>query len=381
MKIAIIGGGASGVALAKMLTSSNHTVTIYERFNSLLKKVKMSGNGRGNVSNINMDAKMYNDPTFAKNIISLLDLKKLEEVLGVNLKEDEEGRLYPYFEKTQIIYDGLTSDLKCHINYNSEVKEITIVDQQYKIKDDYYDVIVLALGSEAGLTKDNYFSLNNINLVNNLGHHLTKLYPSLSPLYLEERMPLLNGRKVKGSVSLIINDEKYTSSGEILFKNDSLSGIAIFELSSIYARKKVKNEKITKANLSVDLFPNLSDDELFKMLLKRYKNSKTPFKGLLEDEVVQYLKSRCNLTNINQTVNLLKNLTFKIDLDKNSDIYQVISGGIALNEVTIDLESKIHKNLFIMGEMLDVDGRCGGYNLHFAFSSAYKVYLKLKGMK
>ena len=72
-------------------------------------------------------------------------------------------------------------------------------------------------------------------------------------------------------------------------------------------------------------------------------------------------------------------MKFNINLDKQPDIYQVISGGVNINEINNDLSSKLNENLYFIGEVLDIDGMCGGYNLHFAFSSAYKVYLKLKG--
>ena len=107
MNIAIIGGGASGVMLAHLLEKETN-VTIFEKNSSLLHKVKMTGNGKGNVSNLNMDKSYYNNPTFVNNIINLLDINKLSDSLSCLLKNDEMGRIYPYFEKSNIIIDGLT---------------------------------------------------------------------------------------------------------------------------------------------------------------------------------------------------------------------------------------------------------------------------------
>ena len=374
MNIAIIGGGASGVMLAHLLEKETN-VTIFEKNSSLLHKVKMTGNGKGNVSNLNMDKSYYNNPTFVNNIINLLDINKLSDSLSCLLKNDEMGRIYPYFEKSNIIIDGLTL-YNTNIKLNYEVKNISKKDNHYLIDGEEFDIVVIATGSDA---PNKIINKNNCELIKKLGHNITYLYPSLSPIHIKDNLRIISGKRVKGSISLKYKDETYTHQGEILFKDDSLSGICVFELSSIYARNKVKNIDMKDAYLEVDLFPNIEEKELFSILLKRYKTNREPLKGLFDEGFVKFISSKVDIKNINKLTNYLKHMKFNINLDKQPDIYQVISGGVNINEINNDLSSKLNENLYFIGEVLDIDGMCGGYNLHFAFSSAYKVYLKLKG--
>ena len=377
MRIGIIGGGASGVFLAKLLEKDKDEVVIFEKNNSLLKKVRMTGNGRGNVSNNNMDKHFYNHPDFCAPLISKLNINQLSSKLNCLLKSDDEGRIYPYFEKTQIVVDGLSLD-KTSVRLNTEVNNINIVGDKYFINNEEFDSVVIATGSEA---PNGLFSDNNKKLIKALDHNITNLYPSLSILFVNDNLKKISGKRVKGNISLILNDEKYQTNGEILFKDDSLSGIAVFELSSIYARKCVKKEKFDKAYLELDLFSDIDEQDLFTLLLNRFKQSKEPLKGLFDQEFIDYLKNKVDVKNIKNLSHYLKHMVFNINLNKTANIYQVVSGGVDINEINNDLSSKKHKGLYFMGEVLDIDGICGGYNLHFAFSSAYRVYNSLKGRK
>ena len=181
------------------------------------------------------------------------------------------------------------------------------------------------------------------------------------------------------AVQLNENKEIYQEKGEVIFRDNGLSGISIFNASFYINKLNLKNPTV-----SLDLFPNLEKDELINFLSKKVNQSPTNFFiGLTNKMIGQYIINKLNLKNnitqndINKIANTLKDLSFEInDL---IDAPQVAKGGVDINEIKSNLELIKYPNIYIGGEMIDIDGKCGGYNLHFAFSSALTIYNNIKG--
>lgn len=395
-RIAIIGGGAAGLICASKLSQNNQCVIdIFEKSNKVGHKILISGNGKCNLTNINVNKYKYNNPEFIDAVLGKNSTKELQDEflsLGLLTKIDEEGRVYPYSESSNSVLDVLLSSLNNNnvsIFLNSEIRDIK-VNNKYYINNLEYDYLVIASGSRAMDKGEDSAkkALNKLGLVS------TKLAPALTPINVKEDLKSLKGIRSDAKATLYIDKEKHESTGEILFKDNSISGIAIFELSSFLARSKVKGS-IKECTLSLDLMPEYSNDELEEILEKRVNDLKELnaefflrgiFNKMLNQKIYKRagldIKKKCiNITkkDIEVMISIIKNFSFAVDLDAKNDICQVYSGGIEVNQVNNKLESLTYKNMYIAGETLDVDGVCGGYNLHFAFYSGLVIAKDILG--
>lgn len=399
MNIAIIGGGACGLMCAALLKdkiSKKSIITIIEKEDKVGKKLLQTGNGRGNISNTNMNDNFYND-SFVSNVIkefTPLDLISFFKKCGVLTFNDQEGRIYPRSETASTILNALRDSYLSSKNviektstsvYSVEKKNDKFIVKGNNFQEEY-DVVIMCIGSKAG-TKN--YSEKLLHIFN---HTSSEVYPSLCPIYVKENVSSLKGLHAKVKATLVM-DEAYTSEGEILFKDDSLSGIVMFELSSFYARKKVKKE-VFNVYVYLDMLKEYSNVEIYSMLLNLVSNypnkdcslllngffPKMIAKYVLDNSNVEYKNRKYkNLTEneLKQIAATIKSLRFSVNQDITPTNGQVYSGGVNLDEVSPYLESKLVSNLYFGGEMLNVDGKCGGYNLHFAFACASKIASKL----
>ena len=371
-RIALIGGGATNLLLASLLSKHKDIkVDIIEIRDRVGKKILETGNGKCNFTNVNITKHDYNHEEFVSNIINQNILKTFSE-LGLLYYNDNEGRCYPNSDASNSILDLLRSTYLVNKNVNelvnSEVTKIEKENNGYYLfinnKKEYYDYISIGIGSKVNNPK---FKDLNLSL------NINKYKPSLCPLNID--INGLKGVRVKCLVSLLDDlNVIYTEKGEVIFKDNAISGIAIFNASFYLNKYKLNNPYI-----SLDLFPSHSEYELTDFLLnKPNKEVNTFFIGITNKSISQYLIKRLNLkdTLSNKDIILiakeLKNLKFKVK--GLVDTPQVAKGGININEVNSNLELKKYKNIYIGGECLDVDAKCGGYNLHFAFSSALTIY-------
>lgn len=395
MKIAIIGGGASGLLCAAKLNAlfkNNISIDIIEKDKKVGRKIIMTGNGKGNISNTNVNEAKYNDNfvKFALENFSYLDLVNFFESKGVLLTKDEEGRVYPRSETSNTILDTLRSSYESKLinevletnieRLNFEKNQIRVVGKNFN---KLYDYVVVTTGSKASL--NNVPNNFNEGLISSTNHTLTSFYPALSPLYIKESIASLRGirAKVKANMEL---DKAYSVEGEVLFKDDSLSGICMFELSTFYARNMIKN-RINKLSLELDFLKEFKVEFLIDKLKGIRKNlpdndASLLLNGFFPKMLAKYildstkleLKGRKNKDLNDKELEIIalsiKKQKFNIDTKKTSNNCQVMVGGICLDEVNAStLESKLHSNLYFGGEVLNVDGQCGGFNLHFAFAS------------
>ena len=396
MKIAIIGGGASGLFCAAklyaLLKNKNVSIDIIEKDKKVGRKVLMTGNGKGNISNSNVSSIKYNSDFVSHSLdcLSYLDLVNFFESKGVLLTKDEEGRVYPRSETSNTILDTLRSSYESNFinevletnveRLNFEKEKIRVIGKNFN---KLYDYVVVTTGTKAGL--NNIPNNFNEELIKSTNHKLTSSYPALSPLFVKENIASLRGVRAKVKASMEI-DKLYEVEGEVLFKDDSLSGICMFELSTFYARNMIKN-KLNKVSLELDFLKEYKVEFLIdklKEILNNLPNNDASLllNGFFPKMLAKYildasklnLKGRKNKDLNDKELEIIalniKKQRFNIETKKTSSNCQVMVGGVDLNEVNPStLESKLHSNLFFGGEVLNIDGQCGGFNLHFAFAS------------
>lgn len=241
MKVAIIGGGASGLMCASFLKRNNSKldITIYEKNKGLGRKILASGNGKCNFMNYKATIFDYNNPDFVKNIFNNTNKEDVINYfagLGLLFKFDQEGRMYPQSESSETILKLLTDDLK-NTNIKLDTKVFSLQAQNDKIiinNDEVYDYALLASGSFAGIIPSK--SLDIYSYYNNLGLKQERLKPVLVGLKVKENLKSIGGYRAK----CIINyegEENYQERGEVIFKGDGISGICIMNASRYFKKK------------------------------------------------------------------------------------------------------------------------------------------------
>ena len=397
MKIAIIGGGASGlccaIAAAKKAKGKDAEIVIYESKERVGKKILATGNGRCNMYNAFARADDYSSPSFVRGILSRYDADSTRlffEGLGLYTRHDEEGRAYPLSNQASGVLDVLR--LECeHLGIKILCEcEITGIKKQGKgflLSDGkIYDKVVLACGGKA-VAKN----FGGYELLKATGHTVTKLMPALTKLTVKDNTytKQLKGIRHKAVLTLFCDGKKTAEEkGELLFADYGLSGIAVMQLSSLVAR----HMRISKTlpTVECDFVPDMSFGQLSESIERicRYnkemktENLLTGFmpkklgEAIVKSAGVPLNKNVGELSgkDIKAIASACKGFKFELAALRPFDDAQVTSGGADLGDFDRDtLESKKVKNLYCCGELLDIDGPCGGYNLLWAFSSGRAV--------
>ena len=398
MKIVIIGGGASGLMAAITAAKSGAEVTILEHENKPGKKILMTGNGRCNLTNKSMWAEYFHgDPHLIQTILSKFSWKdtvSFFEHEGMILK-DKAGYIYPNSMQAQSVLKLLLCDceeLHVKIKTNCNVKEIMPINQGnngYKIAFDTieqsFDGVILACGSraypETGSDGSGY------SLASKLHIPMTPVHPALCGIRSHDSWCRQSaGVRCEGSIYIYSNDKMLAKdTGEIQFTDYGVSGIPVFQVSRYVSLALAGGRPVTA---KIDFFPNKYTEELayiFEQKKKKHprRRLKEQFLGILPEKLIPVFLNRIDLTE--QTITceagdikwqkipqMLKNFIFPIYATNDFSKAQVCCGGIDTSYVQIDtLESKQYHNLYFAGEILDVDGKCGGYNLQWAWSTGY----------
>ena len=379
MKICIIGGGISGV-IAAIKASLNHDVTIIERNNTLLKKLLLTGNGRCNYFNSNMDISNFNSNSDLKELITKKNIDKVVDFydsIGI-IPKIKNGYYYPTSNTALSIKETLLKEL-----YNNKVKiitdtlidSITRVEDKFLINNKLYDKVIISTGSKAypktGSDGIGYKLLEDLNL------NIINPLPSLTPLIGSEKyFNDWNGIRVDSKISLYENNEFIKEEvGEVQLTNYGISGICVFNLSGLVSRGINKGKKET---IHINFLPFVDNIESF--LIERNNKLKNRtiielLEGILNYKLVKVILKQSNIKediyfdSIKNKQDLYNNLVdFKLNIcdTKGYDYSQVCSGGLDLKEINLNtMETKI-KNLYVVGEILDIDGLCGGYNITIA---------------
>ncbi|BBE30600.1 flavoprotein [Tepiditoga spiralis] len=389
--IVVIGGGASGLMAAISAAKLGAKVTILEKMNKPGKKILASGNGKCNYTNINTNINNYHgkDKKFIESIINNFNVNSTIEFfkqIGVYPKIDSEGRVYPFSLQASSVVDNLLYECKKHnvnIVCNAKVTNIKKKNNLYEV---YYNdtkikanSLIVSVGGKSSSKLGSDGSL--FNTIKSLNHNFSPMYPAIVQLKLKGNFKEVKGVRVRGEVTLY--DEKKLiakEKGEQLFTDYGISGISVMNLSGYV-------HSLKKPILKLDFFPNFSLNELISLLLSRKKNMphktfKESFIGLLNSKLIHLIfklsnikdkkYSNVSIDEIKKISKILKESTFDIVGTKDFENSQVTAGGLLTSEINSKtLESKINKNLYFCGEVLDVYGDCGGYNLQWAWSSGY----------
>lgn len=378
MKIIIIGSGASGLAAGISLLKCGYDVTILERNNISGKKLLLTGAGRCNFFNSDQNIVHYHssDKDILAKIITSDNIHLVEDFitsLGI-VPKVKDGYYYPFANQAYNMKELLERtylDLGGKIKYNYLVEKIEKKNSLFLINDTIScDKLILATGSKAyKMTGSDGIGYQ---LAKKFNHHIVKVLPSLTSLITREKINL-KGVRVDAKVTLYEDGVKVREElGQVQFTDYGLSGICIFNLS-YYAVKGLNRNK--KEVITIDLMPfmdkvSFKNKKVYDLLL-----------GFLPNKMIDYILKTLDISKDvyyedlsndkkQELTKILKEMEFNITSYKEFDFSQVCSGGVSLREINpLTMESIFVKNLYIIGELLDVNGDCGGYNLTFAFLS------------
>lgn len=391
-KVIVVGGGASGLIAAIIAKRHGADVSIIERNPKLGKKILATGNGRCNFTNVDALPIHYNHPEFVKHVFdafSPAETLLFFKSLGITPKIEDLGKTYPLSEQASSITDVLIYEVKrlgidviyekVILSAHKETNGFILYDQ---LGETYAcDKLIIATGGlalpQSGSDGTGY------QIAKDLGHEITRLFPALVKLRLDSPyLKQLDGVKFPGFVSLIHNNQiLQTEFGDILFTKYGISGPTILQLSrkanallldhqSIFVDVKLVSELSTAEvesrlldlkNLPIELaLLGLINRKLVPVVLKEAM--------IMTDVTVANLKPN----QIKKLSQLLTSMKFKVTGSKGYEEAQVTAGGVTVSEINAHtLESKKSKGLYFAGEIIDIDGLCGGYNLQWAWSSGY----------
>lgn len=384
--IAVIGGGASGIMAAITAARLGCDVTILEKNDRIGKKLLATGNGRCNLTNINADISDYHGGAsyFADNAKAVFWVNETIDFfseIGLLTKVEDGGKIYPYSDRASSVLDVLRAELErlcVKTVCGFDVMKIKKTDGGFKIisydaREEYADKVIFSAGGKASPSMGGG---SGYDILKKLGHTCTSLKPSIVQLKTNNKN--LRGLKgVKCHAKLTLSGISQT--GELLFTDDGLSGPPAFYVSSYY-------NPGAENNCEIDFFDGFDEKKLFTLLKTNsaiFPTCDKLFTGILHKAVstailkqcdIQGGKSCASLTNktISDICRTLKHFPCIVTGTESWNNAQVTSGGIKADEVICEtLESKKCKGLYITGEILDIDGNCGGYNLQWAWSSGY----------
>ncbi len=385
-KIAIVGAGASGILSAILCAKSGAKVEVYEQNTKIAKKILVSGNGRCNISNRHLSSSDYfsQNPSFVDFALQSFGFERFEKFcneIGLFLNVLEDGRAYPLSNEAKSvvkIFEDYAKGLGVIFHTENHVTEIKQLMNES-------DAVIVATGSRAGEHLGG--NSDGEEFAKEFGHTIIPPYPSLVQLHLNSQIAKkMSGVKLNAEVTLILNGVKDISvSGDVLFTNYGVSGFAILDISQAVASALLGYQAV---DISVNLLPAFNMQKLSQHISKVAQNMPTltildilvgiiPLKianGLLEElNISNAIKDKEIHTKLAKRIaNLMLNWKFEVEDTHGFRHAEVSGGGIDTSEIDEKtMMSKKQRNLYFVGEVLDVVGRRGGYNFAFAWSSAY----------
>lgn len=369
--VVIIGGGASGLACALQLSKypEHFYVEVVERMPSIGRKLQATGNGHANLSNRHLSSFAYaGDVDGFYPIVQEFQIETLANDLGIALRTKND-LVYPYNEQAKSVVLAFEEKLRqagVRFIVDQEVTSVTHLHQGYVIKTSKdtslrADFVIFAGG---GKSQESLGSNGSIyRLLDRLNVKMAPLQDVLVPFVNRGFPSHLKGLRIHGTFSIEYQGKVcHVQKGEVLFSKEGVSGIAALQLSRYYQKGAV-------------LYLNLVD-ELDEGTLKHYYelhcHDDNPYLGLVHSDLAKYL-NRSTTSSYEDFVQRLTRLSFPIESTRGFEASQVTRGGVLKQEVSDHLELMNHPNAFVLGETLNIDGDCGGYNLHFAFACGYHV--------
>ncbi len=398
MKVIVVGGGASGMVASFFFAKNGNEVLLIEKNEKLGKKLYITGKGRCNLTNDCSVQDFLNNvvsnPKFLMSSINNFtpeDTMSFFESIGLKLKTERGNRVFPLSDKSSDVIKVLEKALISNgvqIHFNENVLDIIVKNAEAKgvittMGEHFADKVVIATGGlsypSTGSTGDGY------KWAQKTGHIVTDLKPSLCGFNLKgDEYKELQGLGLKNVTLTAYYDGKtyFKEMGEILFTHFGISGPLVLSCSALTCKKDYN-----KVSLSIDLKPALTDKELDNRILRDFsinknKEFKNSLDGLLPKTLIPLIISRSNVLPYKRNnvitqkerlglVNVLKNLNFSLASLRDYNEAVITSGGVSIKEINPStMESKKVKNLYFIGEVLDVDAFTGGFNLQIAFSTA-----------
>ncbi|MBQ8305596.1 MAG: aminoacetone oxidase family FAD-binding enzyme [Blautia sp.] len=371
-KIIIVGAGASGLMAAIAAAEKGASVTILEQNDRPGRKLLATGNGRCNLTNLGIDPDAYHgtDTDFCRDALRFLpvsDTIRFFSKLGIYTR-NKDGWIYPGSMQASSVLELLllkAQDLGIRIRTGTRAEQL-IPGWTVKVPGWEYeaDAVILACGSRAsGITGSDG---SGYELARMAGHTIVKPLPALTGLVSKET-PAWGGVRAYGRVTLFSDDHVAAEeSGELQLTEYGISGIPVFQISSRAIRALDEGRTI---HVSLDFVPDFSLQELRAFLKVRqedcpYKHEKDLFTGMLPDKLCGILAKTAD------PAAAAKDYRLTITAGRPFETAQVCSGGVRTSEVDpVTMESRLAKGLYFAGELLDIDGPCGGYNLQWAWSS------------
>lgn len=400
-KVFVIGAGASGLFAAITAARNGAAVTILEGMEKPGKKLLTTGNGKCNLTNTDMsDPNVYrsSNPEFVRQVLeqfNVSDTLAFFEDLGLLLK-DRGGYIYPYVEQASAVLDLLLMEVKrlsIKLKCMEKVKRLYQAQGTWQIETAGWtytaDAVILSAGSKAAPVTGSDGS--GYCLAEMAGHRIIPPLPALVPLKVKgDWFKSLAGVRSAASLTLYVDQTPIMSeTGELQWTDYGISGIVVFQLSRYAVRALSENKSV---HVVVDLMPDFQTEELIHLLQNRCirnpnRTIEESLTGILNKKIITVMLKQTKIKNtkpgntvtadeIKALAECMKNNTAGIIGYRDFSQAQVCSGGVSVSEAdNASLESRIAPGLFFAGEILDIDGACGGYNLQWAWSSGYAAGL------
>lgn len=381
--VAIIGGGASGLAAAALLCRTTKLdIALIEGGGRLGKKLAASGNGQGNISNAHISAQNYHGSGAARayDIISCFG-KVYERLFYGRFTCDERGRIYPAGRQASALSDCLIAEVRRGgVNVLTDARVVSLekggqfvlrLSDGSSLTAKY---VVMCVGGKAQKqfgTDGSSYALARV-----FGHRITPLFPSLVQLKTDvAHIKTLRGIRADCNVRAVAEDGgEMSARGDVIFTDYGVSGNAVFSVSPVFAGSRGK--------ICIGFAPGISEEELAADIrLKQslgYERSEV-LALTLNNQIGRAIVRRAGSGDAAVIAHTAKNFTLEVNGTLGFDYAQVTRGGVDMSDVNDDLESALCPGLFFAGEVLDVDGDCGGYNLTWAFASAARVAEAIAG--
>lgn len=394
--VIIVGGGASGLLAAISAAREGANVTIIEQKDQLGKKILSTGNGRCNLTNEYMDTSCFrgDDTSIVEEVFNRFGYTEtiaFFEELGVILK-NRQGYIYPISDQAATVLAVLCMEIKrlqVEVLLNQTVQKIVRDKEKFTVHTTETvlkgDAVILATGGKAASVLGSDGS--GYTLAKAFGHHLSPVVPALVQLKGKGNFyKQISGVRTQAKVSLYVNDEYVAEdTGELQLTNYGISGIPVFQISRFATKALYENESV---RAEVDFIPSMSDDAFRTFLQVRlenhgHKQAEDFLVGVFHKKLIGLLLKASAI----DTNNVMKQVSqekldklasvckhFKIDIQGANDFEQaqVCAGGVCTNEINPHtMESVYTDDLYLTGELLDIDGICGGYNLQWAWSTGY----------
>ena len=391
MVIAIIGGGASGMAAALAAAENpNNQIILLERQARVGRKLQATGNGRCNLSNIHAANRGYHgqDPDFVSSAIASFDPAKTLEwfaSLGLYTVTEDSGKVYPYSDQANSVVDVLRLALmqeNIQLKTGYEVTKIQKTPAGFQITNGeepiICDKLIVACGGLAGSKLGG--NMSGYKLLAKLGHRSTKLRPSLVQIQSRwPELPSLKGVRANCHVQIFHNGNLYAQSkGELQLTEHGISGPVIFEISRDVCAAS------GRWTAKLDFLPDM-DAKTLETELQRRRNTNLPMEelltGILHNRLGRVLTktagikgkqlvSQISNREVQDVLAAVKSLELELTEPLGMDSAQVTAGGVLTDGFDPEtMQSKLVPGLYACGEVLDIDGDCGGYNLQWAWSS------------